>query len=101
VQATPPGVLVARLDALTRRRQRERAETLMDIAMSNEINYGQAVKGQMPRSKAGWSLVDTPFRAYHRALERAGLGLPLAELPTERQARFQAENKKLRTALLN
>ncbi|UQN06289.1 hypothetical protein [Deinococcus sp. QL22] len=100
VQATPPRVLAERLDALSRRRNRERAEDLMDAAMSNEINYGQSIKGRMPANKLPYKVLNTPFDRWHRRLERAGLGLPYEELPEERMARLAAENKRLHKALL-
>ena len=101
MQATPPDVLRTRLQALERRRKRERAEDLMDIAMSNEINYGQEVKGKVPASTLPYKVLNTPFQRWHRALEREGLGLPPQELAAERDARLAAENRKLRTAMLN
>ncbi|UQN05462.1 hypothetical protein [Deinococcus sp. QL22] len=100
VQATPPRVLAERLDALSRRRKRDRADNLMDIAMSNEINYGQELKGRIPTSTLPYKVLNTPFQRWHRALERAGLGLPYEELPEERLVRLAAENKRLHRALL-
>ncbi|UQN04863.1 hypothetical protein [Deinococcus sp. QL22] len=101
VQATPPDVLRVRLQALERRRKRERAEDLMDVAMSNEINLGQELKGRVPASTLPYKVLNTPFQRWHRALEREGLGLPPEELLLERGARLAAENRKLRNALLN
>lgn len=100
VQATPLAALRQLIEARTRRRFRERGENLRDDTMSKEINYGQAVKGQLPPSKQTYKIVDTPYQRHQNALDRAGLGLPPTELPDERAARLKAENAAALKAML-
>ena len=100
VQATPLAALRQLIEARTRRRFRERGENLRDDTMSKEINYGQAVKGQVPTSKQTYKIVDTPYQRHQNALDRAGLGLPPTELPAERAARLKAENAAALKAML-
>lgn len=93
-------MLADRLEALARRRARERAETLRDRAVSNEINRGQEIVGTLPPSKNTYKVVDRPFERWVSQLERMGQGLPLQELPEERDRRKAAETRKLADALL-
>lgn len=100
VQVTPPAVLAARLEALARRRARERAEGMRDRAASNEINRGQEIVGTLPPMKSTYKVVDRPYERYVRQFERLGQGLPPEELPEERQKRQGAETRRLADALL-
>lgn len=88
------------MESLVRRYHRERADALEDRAMSNEINRGQAVEGQMPRSTLPYRIVDTPYERYLHRLRRLGDGLPVIELPDEAKRRKKAENRKLANMLL-
>lgn len=100
VQATPPAVLAERLEALARRRARERAENLRDRAASNEINRGQEIVGTLPPTKSTYKVVDRPYERYVAQLERQGQGLPPEELPEEREQRKAVETRRLADALL-
>lgn len=101
VMATPPGALRTRLEALERRRFRERAEVLEDRAMSNEINRGQELVGSLPPGpKPPYKIIDRPYDLYLRRLQRLAEGLPPEELPNEAQRRKVVENRKLADALL-
>lgn len=98
---TPPAALRERLDALERRRKRERAEWCEDAAMVGEVNWGQAIEGTLPSTKSTYKVVDKPFRAYVRGLWRQALGLPEQETPSERQERHKVLSEEFRNLLLN
>lgn len=69
--------------------------------MSAEINWGQEIIGQVPKSNLPYKVVDRPFLQHIYKLRRTGAGLPLEELPDERLQRVQAENKRLDALLMN
>jgi len=69
--------------------------------MSAEINWGQEIIGQVPRSNLPYKVVDRPFNLHIHKLRRSGAGLPLEELPDERAERIQAENERLDALLMN
>lgn len=103
IESTPAPLLEARLDAIRRRRARERHENAVDRARSNDIVWGQGVEGVVPKSKATYRITDTPFRQHLAELARESVGLPAKESPEERQrqreARWERENKRMLAAM--
>ncbi|RJF74464.1 hypothetical protein D3875_04075 [Deinococcus cavernae] len=98
---TPHTMLPLRIQAIKRRRLRERVEALEDGAMLGEVNWGQAIEGTLPSTKSTYRIVDKPFKAYLRGLHRLALGLPEQETELERQSRHKVVSQEFRNMLLN